>query len=209
MRNIYRGVGNRIAINILDLGNNVSIEKAFSILKENGINEIEICMLSIAKELVTKAQWKLRSGQWEAPLFFDCSSLTKWLYGQKGIWIPRRPIQQFEHCKKSGESISLEHAKQGDLMFTTSQFKNGVRIGDNDGWHVFFVSDNKKAICATNSEFGIGVVEVPFTEIFKTRKLRKIYSVTERRIPLTTFLIPPNREIETSDDIKHIILQSL
>ncbi|OHA16728.1 MAG: hypothetical protein A3C79_00085 [Candidatus Taylorbacteria bacterium RIFCSPHIGHO2_02_FULL_45_28] len=206
---MHHAVKNRIAVHRIQLQHlPIPEERALFILQEKGIRVIEVDIIAIAKGLIGKASWKFGARQHEAPLFFDCSSLTKWLCGQRGIWIPRRPTQQFIHCRSHANTLHLSEAKPGDLLFTNSPFKNGVmyEIDDTIG-HVFFVTDKETAICATNSEFGTGIFEVSFADIFKTRKFLDVGRVMTNDV--VTFLTPPHREVETSDDIVQIVLQSL
>jgi cell wall-associated NlpC family hydrolase len=133
---------------------------AFGILEEKGFHKVEVDVVALAESLVGKAEWKLPSRQWEAPNYFDCSSFTKWLYGQCGISIPRRPKQHFDFCRTEGrELICDELLTAGDLLFVTSPFVHGIRTDEHDGiGHVCLMADAGNVICATNSEFGKGVV---------------------------------------------------
>lgn len=207
----YRAFGNRIAVVYETLGVPINFEDALAILKERGIRIIDkVNIVAIAKSLVGKAKWKLPSGTWEAPHYFDCSGFTRWLYGQSGIWIPRRPVQQYEFCKKLYGNIPLKNALPADLLFVSSPYVNGRRVENQEKiGHVCIVSGERQAICATNSEFGTGVVEITFDELFKSRTLEAVGRVVENLSLVHTFLTPPNREIDSSDDIKWIILQSL
>jgi len=203
-----RNVGNRVAVNLDSLNLRISNEEALKILERKRIKCVKTDIFELAKNLVGVAQWRWGSKQWEAPYYFDCSALTKWLYGQMGIWLPRRGEQQFEYCEKHGSIVNLDNYKRGDLLFLSSHFKNGVLIDFDDGiGHVCMVVEKNRAICSSNSELGQGVVNLLFDDIFATRKLRAIGRVCDF-CSLITLLVPPDREIESSDDIKHIILRS-
>ena len=203
-------VGNRIAVNFNSLNLPISNEQALEILKRKNIQPVEVNILSLAKKLVGKAQWKLPSRQWEAPHFFDCSSLTKWLYGQKGIWLPRRPLQQFEFCCKYGSIHELSEITEGDIVFSSSPYRQGVNTGGDDGiGHVCIAIENNKVICATNSEFGMGILEISIENLLTTRKLRAVGRLYNTTSEITTLMFPLGREIETVDDVKWIVLQSL
>ncbi len=183
-------------------------DRVVDLLKEKGIRVSDVDVVRLAKSLVAKAMWKYGARQWEAPLFFDCTSLTKWLYGQKGVWLPRRPVQQYKYLDSLAKIYGLKEAVPSDLLFTSSPFQDGVKSDSTDGiGHVFIVSDEAKAVCATNSEFGTGVVEVSFEDIFKTRKFCGIGKVVCDGV--VTLLIPPYRDIETVDDVRCVIEQSL
>jgi hypothetical protein len=203
-------VGNRIAVNLESLNLPVPKETALEILKKRNIYPVEVDIVQLAREVTSKAKWKLPSRQWEAPYAFDCSSLTKWLFGQKGIWIPRRSLQQLQFCREEGSLHDLKEAAVGDLIFVSSPYKDGVKTDNvQDAGHVFIKVDDEHAICATNSELGTGVVELPISTILATRR----FNVAGRVIPslkdVQTLIFPPEREVETVDDIRHIITQAL
>ena len=237
----YQAVGNRIGVDFISLDLPIPKDEALDILEKSNIRRIEVNIHDIAKELVGKAQWKLLSRQWEAPYFFDCSSLTKWLYGQKGIWIPRRSRVQFHFCGQSMEidketrlvdvwdtetgdllftdSVSTGRKKSntdivrevipGDLIFLSSPYKNGVKTDSDDGiGHVCIASGSEKAICATKSEFGKGIIELPIRTFLDSRKLRGIGRIIPEGREVITLIFPPKEEIETIDDIRSIVLRS-
>jgi cell wall-associated NlpC family hydrolase len=170
---------------------------------------ISVDVVALAKSLVNKGQWKWAARSWDAPDYFDCSSFTKWLYAQKGIKIPRRARQQYGHCRAQPENSldgeELRHATPGDLLFVSSPYARGTRTAHQNNLHVGLVVPEKKIICATNSEFGRGVVEVSFKQLFKTRAFRGIGSPVSKyyaddKDPVT-LITPREREIETSEDV--------
>jgi cell wall-associated NlpC family hydrolase len=205
---IYRNVGNRVAVDFTSLNLSISYEEALSILNDRKIRPISVNVIDLAKSLVGVAMWRWGSKQWEAPYYFDCSALTKWLYGQIGLWLPRRALQQLEFCKKDGKIIEPANLTPGDLVFSSSHFKNGVRTNSDEGiGHVFIATGDNRAISATNSELGCGVTSMHIEEIASTRKIRAIARVCELGT-ITTLLVPPGVEIESSDDIKYILAHS-
>ncbi len=97
----------------------------------------------------------------------------------------------------------------GDLVFTT-----GVRnLYDDDCsygiGHVFLVTSNKTMICATKSELGDGIVEIESGVIFSHREFRCARRYIPTNTEVLTFETPANREVETSDDIRWIVLKAL
>lgn len=204
----FRNVGNRVAADLASFNLSISNEEALNILGERKIRPIEVDIADQAKCLVGVAKWRWGSKQWEAPHYFDCSALTKWLYGQIGIWLPRRTTQQYELCKKQGGIVELSDMTSGDLVFSSSPFKNGVRTNSDDGiGHVSIAVGSDRIISATNSELGCGVVCLTIDEISATRKIRAIGRVCQLE-NITTFLFPPGIEVESSDDVKYILAHS-
>ena len=205
----YRAVGNRCAADLVSFVLPVSVEQALGILAGENINLIEVDIISLAKSLVGKAGWLWAAREWQAPSFFDCSSFTKWLYGEMGIWIPRRPQQQFEFCREFGSLHSLDQVAVGDILFLNSPYRKGVRSETEEGiGHVCVVSGEDSAICATNSEFGRGVVELPMSGLLSSRKLVGVGRIAHPAGRIMTFVFPSEREVETSDDIRWIVLQN-
>lgn len=208
---MYRAVSNRCAVDLRSMELPLDEVAALTILAEKGFTVTDVDLVALAESVVGKAKWKLPSRQWEAPHYFDCSSFTKWIYGQCGIAIPRRPKQQFEFCKTKGRELAKnELLVAGDLLFVTSPFVHGKRTDEHDGiGHVCLMANAGKVICATNGEFGVGVVKVPFHEVCATRKICGAGRIFPTDNKLITLLTPPAREIETSDDVRWVILQEL
>jgi len=133
---------------------------------------IQVCadIVDLARNLVGKASWKLKAKEHEAPYFVDCSSLTKRLYLQKGILIPRLAIDQFQFCRIFGKTITLEEVLPGDLIFVGCPFSWGIFTGEQRPFgHVCLVSGQNTIVCASNSELGTGVLEISFEQLFRTR----------------------------------------
>ena len=87
-------------------------------------------LISIGKSLIGATYQYGASTFLDAPKFFDCSSLSRYLYRQIGIELPRLTIEQIER----GETVdNLKTLKIGDLIFTrglkphiSEKHKNGV-----------------------------------------------------------------------------------
>lgn len=133
---------------------------------------IQICadIVDSARNLVDKASWKLRAKEQEAPSFVDCSSLTQWLYLQKGILIPRLAIDQFQFCRRFGKIVVLEEVLPSDLIFVSCPFSQGVLTNKQRPFgHVCLVSGQNTIVCASRSELGVGVIEISFEKLFGSR----------------------------------------
>src|SRR3989338_3495913 len=114
---MYLAVGNRCAVDFNKLKLSVPLEQALSILERKGFQKIDVDIIALARSFIGSAKYRRGARLSEAPEIFDCSSLIKWLYAQKGIWLPRRSIQQ----REMGEIVSLEDIIAGDLVFTSGR----------------------------------------------------------------------------------------
>lgn len=81
-------------------------------------------------------------------------------------------------------------------------------LGEEIG-HVCIVTERGNAVCATDSEFGLGLIELAIGIFISTRKLASIGRITNNLADITTLTFSPEREIETVDDVRWIVLQSL
>jgi len=197
----YRAVGNRCAVDIGSLRLPISDEEALSIFEQKGFVIINVDIISLARGQIGVSQYHRGAQPSEAPAVVDCSSFVKWLYGQYGIWLPRRSIQQREH----GEEVQPAEVVGGDLIFASG--KTDYFLDDrNDGvGHVGIATDQGTVIHAKNKIAGI--IESPLREFFENDKFRGIRRFfNPKTIVLET---PAKREIETADDLKWIIMQSI
>jgi peptidoglycan endopeptidase LytE len=98
---VFRAVGNRCAVDLQTLNLPVDQEEALKILVKAGLAPIAVDLIQLARSLL-KAKYRRGAYLWLAPKVFDCYSFTKYLYGQRGIWLPRRSIQQRERGSPVG-----------------------------------------------------------------------------------------------------------
>lgn len=201
----YRAVGNKCAVVFEDLELPVNLEEAIAILKKIGFRVIDVDFISLARSCIGKSVYCRGALPQKAPKAVDCSGFVKWLYGEKGIWLPRRSIQQ----RDVGHIVNVSNIKAGDLVFTSgyidyyySNSKDGVGhvgIATNDGTVIHAASKNH------------GVVETSFVEFVgkERQKLRGIRRYVYDHSPVITVESPSHRIIETSSDLRWIILQSM
>ncbi|WP_274653055.1 C40 family peptidase [Paenibacillus humicola] len=65
---------------------------------------------------------------------FDCSSFTKYIYGKKGIYLPRTSKAQ----SKAGRYVSRSNLKPGDLVFFYKPIHHvAVYIGNGKIMHTY------------------------------------------------------------------------
>jgi len=199
----YRAVGNRCAVDIGALRLPISHQKTLAILTQKGFKIIGVDIIALARQRIGVSQYCRGARPSEAPSIVDCSSFVKWLYGQLGIWLPRRSIQQ----RELGETVQSDEIIAGDLIFASGwldhYFDNPV---DGVG-HVGIVTKDNTVIHAANKKSG--VIETPLDKFIGKDKFRgaKRYIPKDREI--LTFKTPTDREVETTDDIKWIVLQSI
>ncbi len=199
----YQAVGNRCAVDFEALQLPIPWSKALRLLVEGGFRPIEVDVITFARHCIGRSRYQRGARPSHAPAVVDCSSFTKWLYGQCGIWLPRRSIQQREY----GEAIARGRIAAGDLVFVSGA-KNYYLENPTDGvGHVGIATGTGTVIHAANRK--VGVVESPldaFVGVRGFRGARRYVPIDHKVLTLQT---PIAREVETSDDIRWIVLQSL
>ena len=199
----YRAVGHRCAVDIDSLQLPISREETLSILATKKFKVLEIDVVTLARNCVGVSQYRRGARLSEAPTIFDCSSFIKWLYGQCGIWLPRRSIQQ----RELGESIGLDHVVSGDVVFV-SGFIDYYLDDPIDGvGHVGIATGNNTVIHAGNSK--VGVIESPLDVFVEDDKFRDVRRYIPKHREIIILETPIDREVEIADDIRWIVLQSL
>lgn len=91
----YRAVGDCCAVVIDFLGLPIKCEEVLAILNSRGFAEIKVDILALAWQCMGVSKYRRSARPSEAPAVVDYSSFVKWLYGMRGIWLPRRSIQQY------------------------------------------------------------------------------------------------------------------
>ncbi len=202
-RGEYRAVGHRCAVDLGALKLPISAEEALHILTGQGFIILEVDILKLASQCIGTSSYRRGARPSEAPIVVDCSSFTKWLYGERGIWLPRRSIQQ----REKGKVVQLHEIVGGDLIFVSGRIDYWLDDPSDGVGHVGIVTDYKTVIHAANKQ--VGVIETAVESFIgqgKFRGARRYVSQDQRILTLET---PIHREIETADDIRWIIMQSL
>jgi len=195
----YRAVENRCAIDLSLLP--LPQEQALALLEVLGFKIVAVCVVDTARKLIGQSMYSRGALFGEAPAVLDCSGLVKWVYGQKGIWVPRLSIQQFVH----GEEVEISDVRAGDVLFTSGYVNfydtdPSIRVG-----HVGLATGEGTVIHAAGKR--AGVIEVPVERFIGSRTLQ---GVRRFQTPdVITLQTPSNRLVEWSDDIKWILLQNL
>lgn len=201
----YHAVRNRCAVSLDSLRLPISREEALVILNEKGFTVTEVDIIALARQCVATSRYRRGARPSEAPTIVDCSSFTKWLYGQRGIWLPRRSIQQ----RELGVAVNLEELVAGDVVFTSGWINYYYDDPANGVGHVGIATGDGTVIHATNSKMGVGVLESSLNEFTEESKFRGIRRYIPKDREVLTFETPSDREVEIADDIRWILLQSL
>ena len=199
----YLAVGNRCAVNLKSLQLPISDEEALAILVARGFRILEVDILALARCCIRYSQYRRSAKPSEAPTVVDCSSFIKYLYGQRGIWLPRRSIQQ----RELGVAVSVEEASKGDVVFV-SGWVNYYHTDPSDGvGHVGIATGEGTVIHAADRK--AHVVESSLESFVGERKFRGIRRYIPKGQIVLTLETPPDREVEIDDDMRWIVLQLL
>ena len=199
----YRAVGNRCAVILDSLHLPTSREETLTILNHKGFVLVEVDIIALARQCIGISQYRRGARPSEAPLVVDCSSFIKWLYAQRGIWLPRRSIQQ----RELGEVVNLDELVAGDVVFISGRIDYYHDDPANGVGHVGIATGYGTVVHAADRK--VNVVESPLDKFVGETKFRGARRYISQNVEVLTFETPLNREVEVADDIKWIILQQL
>ena len=200
---VYRAVGNRCAVIFEYLNLPISNNDAIAILNRSGFQILEIDIIMLTRQCVINSTYRRGAKPSEAPAIVDCSSFIKWLYAQRGIWLPRRSIQQ----RSLGEIVKLDELISGDVVFISGKIDYFHSDPADGVGHVGIVINNRTVVHAANKD--VGVIETPLEEFISSTNFRGARRYIPKEMKVYTFQTPAEREVEIADDIRWIILQSL
>lgn len=194
----YRGVNERCAFDFSgDLP--LSKDESIKVLEKRGFEVITVNMLEIARQQLGK-RYKRGVKEVDLPNFFDCSSLTRYLYAQLGIWLPKKSIQQRGYANP----IELSQARFGDLIFKKGA-KNYFTDSVGEIGHVGFATGEGTIIHASGIDRG--VIETSIESFCVPKKFRGARRVVSDLSTITTLSIPQGRLVESSSDIYWLLFQ--
>ena len=199
----YRAAGSRCAVDFQSLALPISQQEALSLLVVEGFRKIDVDIVALAKARIGTSEYRRSARSREAPAVLDCSSLIKWLYAQRGIWLPRRSIQQREY----GEAVLPQEIVAGDVVFTSGMIDYYFDDPSDGVGHVGIATGAGTIIHAANRK--IGVVECSLESFAHGRWFRGARRYVPADRDIITLETPPDREVETEDDIRWIVLQFL
>lgn len=199
----YRAVQNRCAVHLPSLKLPVTDVEALTILENNGFKVLEVDLIALARQCIKASTYHRGAKPSEAPAVVDCSSFIKWLYGQHGIWLPRRSIQQ----RELGTPVPVEEIGAGDVIFVS-------------GWIDYYHTDPKDGVGHVGIATGEGtvvhaadrkahVVESSIENFVGKTKFRGARRYVPKDQTVLILETPANREVEIADDLRWIVLQSL
>jgi cell wall-associated NlpC family hydrolase len=198
---LIRAVGKRCGVVLQDLGLPVSDGHALEDLTRAGFKVVPVSLVELARSRIGVSTFARKAQVREAPNKVDCSSFIKWLYGQLGVWIPRRTIQQWLF----GQPVELAQVAAGDLVFTRGLHTYYTDDYGHEVGHVGLATGQDTVVHAANSQSG--VTESPMQAFCKRPGLTGV----RRVVPLdrvVTLEVPDHREVETSDDLRWMLLSS-
>ena len=166
--------------------------------KDYGIQAVKVDMVAIAREWIGKSSYQLKAKFSGAPRVVDCSSFVKWIYAQRGIWLPRLSIQQ----SILGEDVSPADFLPCDLIFLGGPWYVDDPL-EGVG-HVGIVASDKTVIHASVTVKT--VVESPLEE-FLGEEFRGVRRLIPEGQTMLTLEVPKEMEIETSDDLAWLIVR--
>ncbi len=194
----YRAVGDRCAVAL----------ECLTIRRGEGCLARAEILTMLARSLVGRVTYRRGVRFREASRIVDCSSFVKWIYGQRGIWIPRRSIQQLWYHGNSGYRIEcIEELCAGDLVFA-SGFRDYYEDGAAGGvGHVGLVTDTATVIHAANRS--VGVIESPLAAYTAHDCFRGGRRLAPHDWDVVTLQLPPHRDVECTDDFRWMLYQQL
>jgi hypothetical protein len=195
-------VNDRLAVDFEDLKLPISLNESIAILSTYHIEVSFLNIVEIARSRIGNSIYKRGAAfdQWPGQL--DCSGLTKWVYGQMGIWIPRYSIDQLSYADEN-----LSYPRVGDLVFTSGRRNYYLDDPAMGIGHVGMMISDNSIVHAANSK--IGVVETYTEKFANAENFRGVGRVVEDFSKLHTLALPEKSAIETSADIRWKILQRL
>lgn len=199
----YRAVGNRCAVILNSLRLPISCEETLMILTQKGFKIVEVDIIASARQCIGTSRYRRGARLSEAPTVVDCSSFVKWLHAIRGIWLPRRSIQQ----RELGEAVNLDELARGDAVFVSGWINYYHDDSTNGVGHEGIATGDGTVIHAADKK--ANVVETPLDKFIGKTKFRGARRYIPKDVEVLTLETPVDREVEIADDIRWIVLQSL
>ncbi|MDP2598232.1 MAG: NlpC/P60 family protein, partial [Candidatus Liptonbacteria bacterium] len=188
----YRAVGNRCAVDLQSLRLPISHGEILELLRKKEFGLIEVDLVGLARDCIGASKYRRGARLRDAPAIVDCSSFIKWLYGKRGIWLPRRSIQQ----RELGQVVAPDDIIAGDVVFISGRIDYHLDDPADGVGHVGIATGDKTVIHAANKKSG--VIETPLGEFIERVKFRGARRYVAKDRVVSTFELPDGREIETA-----------
>jgi len=200
---VYRAVDSRCAVCLDDLKLPMSNAAALDILDGLGFKVVEVDIVQLAMSCVGPSKYLRGASLQLAPAVVDCSGLAKWVYAQRGIWLPRHSIDQRDHCKLIVPEEGMICA--GDLLFTAGH-KPYFWDNPEDGvGHVGIADGQGGVIHADGPDSGVILTSLEYFFSGENRGIRRLISKNSKVLTIET---PQGRDwVEHSQQFRWIILQ--
>jgi hypothetical protein len=194
-------VSKRILVDLVGLSLPHTTQEAVVVLERLGFRVLDIKLTELAQSCIGYSRFRRGARIGEAPHTVDCSSFVKWLYAQRGYWLPRRAIQQ----RIAGTYVPYGSVCEGDLVFVSGYIDRYESDPQDGVGHVGMVTHQGTVIHAGDRT--AGVMEVSLEEFAPPTLFRGARRyVSDGAVTLG---VPSKYDVETEDDVRWIILQSL
>lgn len=199
----FRAVGNRCALDLSALKLPYSREELVQQLVIAGFRVLSVFPVKLVRSCVGRSVYRRGARIGEAPAVMDCSGMVKWAYGQCGLWLPRRPIQQ--HAL--GAEVPLYELRAGDAVFSVGRNPFFDLYPDHGVGHVGIATGEGTVVHAAGPDQG--VIETSLAEFADPDQLRGARRYFRSAQDVLTIEVPSHRFVETSDDVRWIMLRRM
>ncbi|TSC66235.1 MAG: hypothetical protein CEO22_157 [Candidatus Berkelbacteria bacterium Gr01-1014_85] len=207
---IWRGAGDRCAVDFSEMNLPIPDEEALAILIDEGFSLVEVDPVQVARACCGKSTYRRGALPEEAPGVVDCSTLTWWTYSELGIELPRYSVSQRQAMTDSGifDPGQLQQIRPGDVIFIRGRHPYWLTDPQDGVGHVGLLTGEGTVIHAASK--ARGVVEDPLDIFIRDwQDFRGIGRVLPPDRKVVTLSTPPGRSVRWTIDLHRKILQSL
>lgn len=200
----YRAVKQRCALDLSALWIFIPEDEILAILKTRGFRVVNVDMVALARELVGRSRYVFDAKYKRAPRVVNCSSMVKWLYARRGIWLPKYAVEQ----REMGQVVADGDLQAGDLVFKAGTGWNLYHLHPSEAvGHVGMATGQGTVIHAADSKRG--VVEDPCEHFLENGSYRGARRIIPAGHQVVTLVCPAGREIEHSSQLRWLVLPYL
>lgn len=197
----FRAVKQRCALDLSALYLFIPEDEILAILKSRGFRVINVDMVALARGLVGRSRYVFDAKYKRAPGVVNCSSMVKWLYAKRGIWLPKYAVEQ----REMGRVVADDDLRAGDLLFKAGTGWNLYDLHPSQAvGHVGMVTGQGTVIHAADSRRG--VVEDSCEHFLRNGAYRGARRFIPAGHQVATLVCPAGREIEHSSQLRWLIL---